>query len=548
MVAVSQDASVQGGIAARGTQPDSIKYPRHSSTSSRSDVFIDNTLLNYWQEVYDSVNYENRHLIDPGLEWDEAEERHVLRKTDMHATLFALIAFICLNIDRTNIKTAITGSLFADVGIGTNDYNLGTTLNLFCFLAAELPSNLISKRIGSDRFIPVQMVLWSIAVILQSRIASRNTFLCMRALIGALEGGFIPVMGLWLSYFYTGSELALRLGIFYIANPLVQALTSLMAFAIFHLENVGGLAGWQWIFILEGSMTLLVGLMAFFIMPATPSETKTWLRPKGWYSDRQEKIMINRILRDDPAKGAMNNRQHLSLKNLWLCTMNVNMWPTYLVRVFGDVSTAAIGLYQPIILKNVGFTTFQANLLMVPNQILSIVTLVSTAWLTSRYKRYALFMLLTPLWVLPCLIALTLQPDLLKHKLESFWILLIALGGPSVTPMSVSWCSHNSGDVTMRAVSGALVNMFSQIGGMIAANVFHSETNNLIDELQHGFARLIGISALSVLVIISSHFWYQQKNAQRDRIWSSMTHGEQTTYVRETQDEGNKRLDFRFMS
>lgn len=525
-----------------------LERQRYSSGSNRSDVFIDDTLSKYWQAIYGSVAYEGLHLLDPEMEWDLSEEQKVVRKTDIHAITFALIAFICLNIDRTNMKTAITGTFFGDVGINNDDYNLGTTINLFCFLAAELPSSVISKRVGPDRFIPLQMTLWSVAVILQSMIRSRTSFLCMRAIVGILEGGFIPVISLWLSYFYTGPELALRLGIFYIANPLVQALTSLMAFAIFHMENIGNLAGWQWIFILEGSLTLFVGLASFFFMTASPSQTKSLLCPQGWYNRRQEKIVVNRILRDDPTKGSMNNRQQLSLRDLRSSVMNVDMWPIYLVRVLGDISSSAIGLYQPIILRTAGFSTFETNLLMIPNQLLAIFSLLLIAWLTSRYKRYSIFMLITPLWIIPCLVLLKLNPDILLYKWRCFIILfVIALSGPHVTPMSVSWCSHNSGDVGLRTVSTALVNMFSQAGGIIAANVFRGDIEHLSSVLQHGVTTLLEISLLSMTLILLSNYWYQWKNHQKEKVWNSMVPEEKANYLQKTRDKGNKRLDFRFV-
>lgn len=109
------------------------------TNSLRDDVFAKPDEAKIWSQLYEKSQYENRHLLDPELEWSRKEERRVLWKTDLHATLFAFIAFLALDVDRYNFANAITGSLFNDVGITTDDYNLGSTVNLVCFLGAELP-------------------------------------------------------------------------------------------------------------------------------------------------------------------------------------------------------------------------------------------------------------------------------------------------------------------------------------------------------------------------------------------------------------------------
>jgi MFS family permease len=130
-----------------------------------------------------------------------------------------------------------------DLGMNTDDYNNGMTIFYCSFLFAELPSQLISKKVGPDTWIPIQMVCWSAVAASQAALSGRTSFYICRFLLGMIEGGFIPDTILYLSYFFTNGELPKRLSWFWTSYQSTQIVGAFLAYGILHLRGHHGMEG-----------------------------------------------------------------------------------------------------------------------------------------------------------------------------------------------------------------------------------------------------------------------------------------------------------------
>ncbi|KAK7561212.1 major facilitator superfamily transporter-like protein [Phyllosticta paracitricarpa] len=514
-----------------------------SSGCTDSNPFLDPDVADYWRTIYEKAQYECRQEFDPDVTWTPEEEKKLIRKLDMRVCFWACMMFFGLQVDRGNLKQAVSDNMLDDLNLNTNDYNLGNTLFLVAFLCAELPSQLISKKLGPDRWIPMQITLWSIVAICQCRITGKGTFLATRVLLGLIEGGFIPDIVLWLSYFYTSKELPIRLSYFWTTLSLTTIITSLLAFALLRMRGVAGWAGWQWLFLIEGIITLLVGLASFFMMPASATQTKTWFRPNGWFTDRELKIAVNRVLRDDPSKGDMHNRQAITPRRLWHAAKDYDMWPLYAIGLLAYVPQTPVDQYITLILKQIGYSTFTTNLLTIPASAFHIMTLLLISRISGWLDERSLVSMIQNLWTLPCLFALRFWPGTMVNGWGTYAIVTVLLSYPYCHAIVVAWTSRNSSNVGMRTVSAALYNMMVQCGNVIANNIYQNDDKPLY---HRGNRNLIIINFLAIGIFLTTKVYYVQRNKRRERVWDAMTPEQRSDYIRNSPDVGNKRLDFRF--
>lgn len=214
------------------------------ANATKASVFDDPVTAKYFQP---HEKYENRHRFDPSARWTYREEQSIVRKIDWRITVWACIAFFGLDLGRGNLSQANTDDFLPSLGMGTNDYNLGITVYQISFLLAELPSQMLSKRLGPDRWIPFIMCSWSIVSAAQFWLSGRTSFLVCRAILGMLQGGFIPDIILYLTYFFKGTELPFRLAIFWTVRRITDIVAPLLAFGVLRMRGLHGREGWRWL-------------------------------------------------------------------------------------------------------------------------------------------------------------------------------------------------------------------------------------------------------------------------------------------------------------
>lgn len=222
------------------------------------------------------------------------------------------------------------------------------------------------------------------------------------------------------------------------------------------MRGINGLPGWAWLFALEGTLTGIIGVISWFYLPPSPYQTASKFRGKnGWFTEHEEKILCNRVIRDDPSKGDMHNRQGLSWSAFRMCITDYHMWPIYLIGLSWLIPTVPMQGYITLNMTAVGFGTFETNLLTVPAFALFIIGLLFWTWLSEKLNERFLLSTLSQIWVLPGLIALVTLPTT-RSPWSNYALSVVTYGMPYFHAVFVAITSRNAGSVRTRTVASAM--------------------------------------------------------------------------------------------
>lgn len=181
--------------------------------------------------------------------------------------------------------------------------------------------------------------------------------------------------------------------------------------------------------------------------------------------------------------------------------------------------------------------------MVIPSQFLFALNLLFITWVSKHFKEKSIVSSMSSIWILPWLIALVLLPAT-ASPWARYGILTGLLSYPYCHAILVAWNAQNSNAVRTRAVSAALYNMFVQSGNIIASNIYRDDDQPLY---QRGNKVLLGITCFAIVVFYATKVFYIWRNRVKDGKWNALSKEEQDNYILYTKDEGQQRLDFRFV-
>lgn len=335
--------------------------------------------------------------------------------------------------------------------------------------------------------------------------------MAVRLLMGVFEAGLLPGAIAFLTKWYTKYELATRISIFYTGSALAGAFSGLLAYAIAKMDGVGGYEGWRWIFILEGIATVIVGLLVPIILTNTPES-----RPK-WLTSEDADYLIRRMIVQNGGDKAAAAGKHMSKSLLWTVISDWQYYPLVFVQWSNSVPTYGLKFTLPQIIKNMGYTSSNAQLLSVPPYIAGAISAVCFNVLSDRFRRRAYFLIVPQsLLVIAYAILTPLAPKIGSNIGACFFAIILAnIGCYPINPGASSWCSNNTAGAAKRTLGIAYMISLSNVGGIFASFIFiESEKPGY----PTGFGTSLAFAAAGILAVIFLDLNYSRINKKRDKM------------------------------
>ncbi|KEY65319.1 hypothetical protein S7711_01833 [Stachybotrys chartarum IBT 7711] len=446
-------------------------------------------------------------------DWTPEEEKRLVRRIDFALLPILILGFFMLQLDRSNIGNAVTDNFMAEVGITQYQFNSGTQLMFAGIVIFEIPSNLILYRVGPAVWIGFQMFAWGLIATFQAFIRGQGygAYMTTRFLLGVFECGYIPAGLYTITRFYTTRETSKRFAFFFMGNLIANGSSGLMAYGILPMRGINGLSGWQWLFIIEGSMTLFIALLFVIILPRGP-ENPVSLVGIRYFNERETSIIVERVLQDDPTK--VHPRPHVSPREIWDACTNWRLIGHILTIMAALAASAALFPFAPQIAASYGYSRLQANAMASIGFWVLIITTFAWGWAADRLGRRGPIVLAGVFisWVM--ILANRLTSDSTNFDARFALLVLMISFSFNWQPLQGAWMSVNCKSAGERSVTMAIFVMATNCAGVIAGQIFQQRD---YPEYRRAWTITLSLSSVGLAAAIFTCLQYWVLNLRNAR-------------------------------
>ena len=272
-------------------------------------------------------------------------ERRTIRKLTIRIVPLLMVCYFVAYLDRVNVGFAAL-TMNKALGITATQFGFGAGIFFLTYFLFEVPSNLALHRFGARKWIARIMLTWGLLSGAMAVVTSVNGFYALRLLLGAAEAGFFPGIIFYLTLWFPAAYRGRIVGYFMAAVPLSTVLGAPVSGYLLQMDGVGGLAGWQWLFIMEAVPALILAGVVLLTLTDRPAEAH-WLAPneRNWLTRRLDVEHNNR--RDAHGMSvlqALVNPRVLALALVYFgavaCLYGVGFWLPQIVKGFGLTNVA----------------------------------------------------------------------------------------------------------------------------------------------------------------------------------------------------------------
>jgi MFS transporter, ACS family, tartrate transporter len=297
-------------------------------------------------------------------------ENRVMRKVAFRIVPFIMLLYFVAYIDRVNIGFAAL-TMNQDLGFSPAVFGLGAGIFFWGYFLFEIPSNIILDKVGARLWIARVMITWGIVSAEMAFVWDATSFYVLRFLLGVAEAGFFPGIILYLSYWFPAHRRAAMTSLFMAAVPISVVLGSPLSSALLEMHGIGGLNGWQWLFILESIPAVILGIIVLFYMTDKP-EKATWL------ADDERAWLV------DAMTSERANKAGTAHHGIWRGLADMRVLALALVYFGTSAGLYTLGIWAPQIIKSFGLSNLEVGFFNAIPPTVAVIAMYLWSWHSDR--------------------------------------------------------------------------------------------------------------------------------------------------------------------
>ncbi|PFH52138.1 hypothetical protein AMATHDRAFT_79876 [Amanita thiersii Skay4041] len=409
--------------------------------------------------------------------------------------LLAMIYAFAL-IDRINLGAANIAGMGKDLNLNIKGrFSIVTCVYFIPYVLLQLPGNLVLRYFGVRNWITFSVIGWGAVQLGMGFVPTWGYLALCRVLLGACEAAYFPAMVFVISTWYKRHEVQQRLAVFWLISITTSGFSPILAYVFSLLDGKRGIAGWSWIFIIEGAVTLFLGVLSWYYIPDFPDRNK-FLTPQ------QTALVLKRVEEDrgDSLPDPLTREKIVAYLRDW------TLWASGLMFMCASMPAYALAYYISIILRGMGYSEATALLLSAPPYGPAILSTMFFSWLSDRHKHRAGYILIQSVI---CIVGVLLTAFANNHGVRYFGTFVLNAGNVGTIPGVIAYASNNVASQSKRTVQSAMTVLFAGIGGVIASTVYRSQD---APRYIPGLIATMATQGLLIVVLAATHLHFNRMN------------------------------------
>lgn len=402
---------------------------------------------------------------DAGLSESEraAVDRKLVRRLDLVLLPWLCFLYLLAFLDRTNIGNAKIDNMTNDIIMSNLGYSAALMIFFVAYSAFEPVANVLLKRMRPSIFLPLIMVGWGGCMTAMGLVKNWSGLMAARFFLGVFESGLFPGVNYFISCWYRRDEFALRAALFFSFAALAGSFGGLLAAAISTMDGIGGFAGWRWIFILEGALTIVVAIASFWMVQDFPDTAE-------FLSEADQERVLRRLDRD---KQSSAHHENFKMLYVWQALKDTKTYLAMVVYMGPMMPLYSLSLFLPTIISNLSFTDpsqiIKNQLLSVPPYAVAALVTIVVSVFSDRHRKRGIYNMGLACVGISGFILLVASSNPIVQYLGAFFG---AVGIYASIPLTIAWVANNTEGSYKRGIVLGLVIGWGNLNGLVSCNLW----------------------------------------------------------------------------